>query len=345
MWQISAGDSGRDYSDVFLRFGLMAVGPGQLGPYETDDEYRDRSSWAWRDWMRDFCVGVGDRDYVILKQPYRRRAWRIAAVGQVHGDYQWREQLADVEGWDLQHTHDVSWRRPTEDPIINTGFVRRTIAKVGAGEVERRALELWETGAPLSPDPLPAPAEKVELDDLIDGLIDQGLPVSRAEEVVATLSRVTRLARWYDQHSSNVGEHEIRTFLIVPLLLALGWGEQQIKIEYQRVDVALFAGPYADGAQPTTVIESKRLHDGLSDAVAEQAKGYAAGFGSCERLLVSDGVRYKLSERAADGSWPDKAYGNLLNLLARHPLDGNIKGAPELFYALLPQRLSLRMAR
>jgi hypothetical protein len=46
-WQIAAGDGNRDYSDVFLKYGVILVGPGSEGPYHENKEvYDNDESWA-----------------------------------------------------------------------------------------------------------------------------------------------------------------------------------------------------------------------------------------------------------------------------------------------------------
>jgi hypothetical protein len=333
IWQISAGDSGRDYSYVFLRYGLIAVGPGRAGPW-PNDVYAP-GSWAYTEWLSDFCEEMQPGDLVVLKRPVQGLAWQMSAVGEVVGDYDWAPILADVEGWDLQHVRRVRWRAPTEESTVTRGYVRRTLARVNDPDTQDHARRLWKTGEDQTPVDLPEEVPELNLDEVVDTLVEHGLPVSRAERVISTIGRITRLARWYDNHSADVGEHEIRTFLIVPLLLALGWPEQQTKIEFRKIDVALFDRPYSSGDQPVTVIESKRLHDGLGTGVAAQAAAYAASYASVSSLVVSDGFRYKLSERDA-GGWTDVAYANLLNLRDRHPLNEEVKGARDLFVALLP---------
>lgn len=335
IWQISAGDSGRDYSDVFLRFGLMAVGPGSDGPWTDVDAYRDPESWSYREWMHDFCENVEDDDLVILKQPYKLNEWRIVAVGRVTSGYAWQEALADVEGWDLQHTHAVEWRKPLRVKRVKTGYVRRTLARVGNPKVQQLAEQIWAAGEPVPSQRLPTAAPQLRLENLIDSLVEHGLPVGRGEEIIAAIERVRRLARWYQNHQDDVGKHEIRTFLIIPLLLALGWPEQRIKVEFRRVDVALFERSYEPDATPTIVVESKRLYAGLGVDVSAQAAAYAAGYKTCHSLVISDGFRYKLAERRRK-DWHESAYASLLDLRDRHPIDVKIKGARELFLALLP---------
>ncbi len=43
IWQIKAGDSTRDYSEVFIHYGVMLIGSGEYGDYrksENKDKYR-----------------------------------------------------------------------------------------------------------------------------------------------------------------------------------------------------------------------------------------------------------------------------------------------------------------
>jgi hypothetical protein len=48
------------------------------------------------------------------------------------------------------------------------------------------------------------------------------------------LRRIRRLARFYlDRDWILTNEYDTRTFLVVPLLLALGWAEQRMKVELQ----------------------------------------------------------------------------------------------------------------
>jgi hypothetical protein len=49
VWQIRAGNDGRDYADVFLRFGVAAVGPGDPGPFR--DRYCDPTDDSYRRWL------------------------------------------------------------------------------------------------------------------------------------------------------------------------------------------------------------------------------------------------------------------------------------------------------
>ncbi len=169
---------------------------------------------------------ANEGDRLILKRPSGRR-WEILAVGKVTSPYYFESRLEDVEGWDLQHALNVEWR--VGEPNVVDGLSRGTLRRVGKSELCELADRLWEDWRPVQREALPTAPDEVEDDDLVERLIDHGVPTDRAELIASTIWQIRKLASWYQRRGSNVGEHEIRTFLIVPLLLALGWAEQRIK--------------------------------------------------------------------------------------------------------------------
>ncbi|MDA1347485.1 MAG: hypothetical protein O3A47_01230 [Chloroflexi bacterium] len=123
----------------------------------------------------------------------------------------------------------------------------------------------------------------------------------------------------------------------MPILLAIGWSEQRIKIEWKRTDLALFRDVYQRGAEPDLILESKRMREGLGYAERQVAR-YAREFPGCQRLIASDGIRYQLYRRGdPNGKWKFTAYMNLLKLRDRHPYLEDISGASDLGTELMPQ--------
>ncbi len=55
--------------------------------------------------LRRFCEGMNIGDVIVL----RRGTNSLLAVGEIVGEYEWREEFGDVEGWDLQHCRRVRW--------------------------------------------------------------------------------------------------------------------------------------------------------------------------------------------------------------------------------------------
>jgi len=152
-----------------------------------------------------------------------------------------------------------------------------------------------------------------------------------------TSQRIRRLVKWYNTEGKDIKEHETRTFLIIPLLLALGWPEQKLKIEWNNIDIAFFNKPYSekneDCNQCAIILESKKLREGLTYGTS-QAKTYASKYKKCNRLIVSDGCCYKLYKRK-ENQWKYSAYLNILKPKRNHPYEPNVKGAPDVFMSLM----------
>jgi hypothetical protein len=143
------------------------------------------------------------------------------------------------------------------------------------------------------------------------------------------------LADWYYYTSADISEHEIRAYLVWPLLQVLGWSEQCVKFEWKNLDLALMKKPYTEDTKnqiPVIIGETKRLFSGLT-MVRSQAENYAKKHG-CNSVLITDGVRYMIHERDDNGSIASM-YMNLLKLRDRHPYWEDIKGADELLTRLL----------
>lgn len=332
IWQIAAGDGTRDYSKVFLTYGVILVGPGTPGSYlENQSAYLTKDSWAYRDYFPSFPEHLEEGDLVVLKVPHSTQ-WKVSAVGKVISEYKYLDIFEDVEGWDLNHGRFVDWKKPSNE-FVTSGFRRGTFYGVNNKKAKQAALDIWNSGIPIPSKELPSTAKSLSDEEFIDTLISKGLSVNNAEDVTSAIWKIRRLAKWYNSHGSNLGEHEIRTFLIIPLIIALGWSEQRIKIELGNIDISLFDGPFNSEENISVIIESKRLWDGLRFA-PKQVQNYAKKYPECDIALVTDGVRYKLFEKNND-QWHYTSYANLLSLKKRHPHFDQINGAEHLFLKLL----------
>jgi hypothetical protein len=332
VWQVAAGDGTRDYSDVFLRFGVILVGPGDEGPYFENKEAYGPGGWVYRPFIPVIAEGISEGDTVILKKP-SGSAWEILAVGEVTSEYKHMETFGDVDGWDLQHGREIKWKQPIKQTVTE-GLRRGTLYAVYKEPPLEVARKIWTQGKELKSENIPEPQKEIEIDSMIDSLLEHGLPSGTAEVMGHTIWRLRRIAKWYVEHNEAAGEHEIRTFLIVPLLTSLGWAEQRIKIEKDGVDIVLLDRPYSDQSKPVLLIESKRLGDGLLYA-PDQAERYANDYPDCKFFAVSDGIRYKLYERH-NKQWRYSAYMNLLSPKAKHPYYREVDGAVAFFIKTIP---------
>lgn len=323
-WQVAAGSGGRDYSEEFLRFGMAFVG--------TDVDKMEEAK---------------EGDIFVLKSGI---SW-IRAVGRVvkrdgkicHGDREW---LHDFDGWKLPAYRYVEWFK-ADVPV--TGLTRGTMREIHNQAPKDVANKIID--GPIEPEkhePEPEPTEKVDDDTLISFLIKEGLRVSQADELTNTIARIRRLADYYFDCVpwEQVREHETRTFLVIPLLLALGWAEQQLKIELpcggrSKVDIAGFRRPYKgtrdDNKNCTLIIETKGFSSGLTYAL-EQGKRYSDSFESCKLVVVTNGYCYKIySKRGEEFENYPSAYLNLRDPRNKYPIDPDkVEGAPDAIKCLLP---------
>ena len=326
-WQIAAGSKGRNYVDQFLKFGLAFVGDE---PYVTT--------------MSMLAPG----DIVVLKQGMSR----IVAAGHVvsrngkHSGCNDKAWLRDFDGWDLPAWCNIDWHVP-KIPIKTTGLTRSPIQRVHQDSHKTIAEKLLELPK-RHRSPEPREAKQIADSQILEFLISEGLRPSAADEVTSTFGRIRLLADFYYKKCKweDIREHETRTFLIVPLLLALGWAEQQLKVELPadggRVDLACFSRPYnRKNSECVLIVESKDFATGL-DHAPQQARRYAKSFPACKVLVVSNGYCYKTYERDPKVGFSESpsAYLNLLRPTTKYPLDPeNVGGALEALKSLLPVTL------
>jgi hypothetical protein len=339
-WQVSAGyggerRGGRDYSDVFLDFGVMLTGPGEYGEYfENAHRYKQEKDGRR---VERFAEELEIDDVVVLKRPAGRQ-WEVRAVGVVKSTYVFLPVFDDVEGWDIQHGRRVEWVVPTGGQKPMSGFTQGTLNKVKPSETRQAIDTILSAENPIVSNPLPPTAGRLNNQDLIDNLIDNGMRAEDADHFIQAVKKIRELGEWYRElvrQGVKVKEHEPRTFLIVPLLLALGWTEQRLKIEWNNIDVAFFESPYNyKNNDPIMLLESKKLLESLGRGAIEQVLRYATKYPRCKRLVVSDGCSYKVFERQ-DGNWNYSAYLNILKPRSSHPYKGGINGASDVLLDLM----------
>jgi hypothetical protein len=318
-WQIANGDASRDYSQVFLDFGVACVGPGRWGSCHNDTWERlyefQKVPSNEMDRIRHFLrIKAGNR--IILKSG-RQKAIAIGDVIEMDGRvYHHSDSFADVDGWDLQHTIRVNWKVLNKDFQGNV-FDRRTVSRFAVqGVID----ELEQLASPLE---VLKPKHHIhdlsfkptfDYEYLEQCFVWVGVRTSDAENISKTIRRIERLAHWYlGQKDLWAGEHEIRTFLVVPLLDALGWAPQQIRIEKEvgrkKMDLLLYASPQDE--RPCLLIETKRMYEGSAQAIA-QALWYIENLDGLNHLTtycVTDGIRYWRYDKGEQG-WAPSAYMN-----------------------------------
>lgn len=330
-WIVSAGSNGRDYVGAFLDFGMAFIG----GESQLAQHARIREGDV-------LILKRGLREILAAGRVVDRGAGPAGRVPDEPGHPM--EFVHDFDGWDLAGYCYVDWHR-AEPPMQTAGLRMGTIYPA----TQREHIALAEQILAGPPHPAlkqePAPPAVVTDQEILEFLIAEGLRPAAADDLTNTLRRIRLLASYYYTKCrwEDIREHETRTFLVVPLLLALGWSEQQLKIEYpagngRRIDVVCFTKPFRKAGQDVSVIiETKDFQSGLDYAPA-QAMRYAEGFPSCRAVLVTNGYCYKLFERVESGEFSRRpsAYLNLLRPRAAYPLDPSVNGALGVLGRMLP---------
>lgn len=154
----------------------------------------------------------------------------------------------------------------------------------------------------------------------------EGLPSEHVDKLMATFASLQRVASWYRNETKRPegrpSEHETTCYLIIPLLLSLGWSQQTAAVEWNRVDVALFREMPPTEASLACVVEAKLLGRSVFSHFG-QASEYVlrAGRDRCDRLVVTDGIRYALHRRTKK-SFTLEAYLNILKMRDSYPMLG-----------------------
>jgi hypothetical protein len=323
VWQIAAGDSGRHYDDIFLRHDVVFLGPGRFGSY-CRAEYEDgpaarAASRNVLGQVRSFAEAVRPGDLVLL-----RKGYKVVSIGVADGSgYQHNDVFDDVYGWDLEHTRRVKWQRQHDQELadIQSSAVlfseRRQIPTFTRVEdplilprIEHLFSRTEDRPLALMPDALP---RSLTPDELGVELFRKGLPAGAIERVKSTIAERRRLIHWYSQGLSpnRPTEHEVVAHVILPLLLALGWSEQLLAIEWRRIDLAIFNRTPTSESNCRLICEAKAMGHGLQDC-REQAESYVENLDlkNCGKILLADGGRFYLYKRQAS-KWSAKPSGYL----------------------------------
>lgn len=314
VWQIASGSHGRDYSRLLRDHDFACLGPGDPGEYDpaTYDPLieQGRLSGQKAGAIRHFKESVRPGDHVLL-----RLGHRVVAIGVfAEEDYSWDPGLDDVRGWDLQHSRRVIWqdelsgdldRVQRHAPLFGDRKQIPMFTRVHHESILEPIRKLLRRAETRDLRPLPEPHSEI-LDDeaLAAVLFARGLSNRATEDVVRVLDRQRRLINWYREHGRAVGrptEHEVVAHIILPLLLALGWSEQLLAVEWNRIDLAGFSSAPTTAASCSLVCEAKGLGHGLA-GVLGQATGYVdqQALDNCRRILLTDGARFYVYAKRDD---------------------------------------------
>ena len=337
IWQQASGDTNRNYSAYCLKWGVILNGPGCFGKWPDceRDLLSDRSGRKATD-IRRFAEEIKPGHLVVL----RLGTGLVLAVGEIIGGYEWNDEFGDVDGWDLQHVRRVRWLWKGEQLFptyslkmgdttqrINNGPITRWLSELSIAEGKRS-----EPLVTLPPANGQGGISIVEVSEL---LFNKGVASGSIRNLLNEAGELTRIAAWY-KRSAKPSEHETVAYLVVPLLRALGWPPQRLAVEWNRIDVALFDRLPRKDESIRGVVEAKKLDDACLTAL-HQARGYVRPeYNSCDRVILTDGIRYGVYVSGGDIDFKLHGYLNLLRLRRNYPIYG-CGGAEAALLAMSPE--------
>ncbi len=296
VWQLASGPTDRSYADVFLRYGVGMIGPGDPGPWKPERYV------GFKGFVERFATQVKAGDVLVLRTGMKT----ICAIGIVASEYMYLNQFDDVNGWDLQHARRVRWfRLPKEhefgSPVFGANPTRWS--RVKNAEVRELAQKFvnspptrWQTAS------LPElPQEEPPLTEIPDGL----------HAIIAEANDLASLYTDEQAFGQCPAEDELVAHFIVPLLRALGWPVEYIAVKWENIDVAVFKALPRLPNNCHFIVEAKRLGSGVEGAL-DQAKEYLKNIGVQRDVVLTDGIRYRMYSCA--GQFACVAYANLVRL-------------------------------
>ncbi|MBP3040015.1 hypothetical protein J9303_11010 [Bacillaceae bacterium Marseille-Q3522] len=338
-WQQGGGDGDRVYCDICFKYGVILNGPGSAG--ELTDEVEKKmlsdgiSSRKISD-LRRFCFDMKDGDIVVLRVGTKE----IHGVGVIIGTYEWNNIFSDVDGWDMKHCRRVQWlwkaegnTKPKTFPVY-TLKQGDTTQKLDSQDVKTWISSLGFDFSKKSTLPiLPNDSDKeTKIEDIADYLYEKGAAGNSIKTLVDVIDDLHMIAKWY-KRTPAPSEFETEAYLIIPLLRALGWTPQKMAVEWNRVDIALFDKLPREDENLIAVVEAKRKDNSCLTAFS-QAEEYSKNKVRCNRLIVTDGLRYGIFTKDGD-QYKRHAYMNLTEFKEKYEIY-ECAGIKEALWAMTP---------
>lgn len=151
--------------------------------------------------------------------------------------------------------------------------------------------------------------EEINQESIAEFLYNKGTSGNSIERLINVIDDLHMIAKWYKKQDSP-SEFETESYLIIPLLRALGWTPQKMAIEWNKVNIALFQKLPRSDENLVAVVEAKRKGNSCLTAFS-QAERYSQNKKNCNRLIVTDGLRYGIFLKNQDSFYKLHAYMNL----------------------------------
>jgi hypothetical protein len=297
----------------------MIMGPSYLGSAKNAS-YASGTGLAKGNQVNAFANSVKVGDRVIV-----RKGREVIGIGEIHegATYQFTEQFGCILGWDLCHTWNVSWisdmslvqtipnpfsESQRQIATFNQVHNESTVKYVDAIPSEKFIKKEFKIASDIS--------KQLSYDDVRLKLFERGVSSRQIESIVSALRQCRQLSAWYSANKHSGGrptEHEVVSHMVLPLLLALGWSHQQIAVEWNRIDVALFLETPTEEDNCVGIIEAKGHGQSLGNVLA-QPQSYVESLKlmRARKVIITDGTNIFIHEISNEtGKFKDRPTGYL----------------------------------
>ena len=251
-----------------------------------------------------------------------------------------------MDGWSNSHIRRVRWlwSSPGAPKTFDTYTLKLgdTTQRLNSPDVYSwlESLEIPDGVRDRQPIELPHIGSNASVEDISEYLFSKGVSSASISNLLNEIGEFIRVSNWY-KREEHPSESETVSYLVVPLLRALGWTQQKMAIEWNRIDIALFSDLPRKMDNLSIVAEVKRMDSSCLSAF-EQAKSYALEARHCKRLIVTDGLRYGVFVKRKEAGCQDDqdfslhAYLNLTRLRHEYPVY-ECMGAKEALRVMAPE--------
>ena len=349
VWQVACGEPQRDYREVFFKYDVMLIGPGDHGAFEKKLYKRavkggevTKSHYSQ---ISNFANSPQPGDVVLL-----RLGHSIVGVGVIPpesaGGYGWSNAFSDVKEWNLQHYRRVAWGSSRligliqgGTPLFSNYKQQATFTRVHEERILRKINLLKGKSPSRRLKGLPSDEKDLSNEKYGQELFKSGLSNESVEKAIDAIEKACRLQNWYWNEDFYPAEHEIIAHMTIPLMLALGWSEQLMAVEWEKIDLAFFDRAPRKPENCVMICEGKRPHRPLESALG-QAKDYvkSKGLRRCKTILLTSGTRILIYKRKG-ASWSHHGYVNLERLKKQYIAVEGLNASDSLI-GLIPSRIS-----
>ena len=304
VWQIAAGEPGRDYRELFFDHDVMIMGPSGRGNALQNSYAVGKPNNPNRQ-VHGFVRGPKPGDRVLM-----RFAHDVIGIGQIPSEeesqYSFNETFRCVYGWQLCHCRRVIWAEGYELGSLASVFQiakqKPTFTRVHEQRIVKMVRDINNVYFERPLKEIPEIDSSVFSDDALGvELFRAGISNKNVSDILLALQQAERLLAWYPRSGRNPTENEIVSHIILPLFLGLGWSHQQSAVEWKKVDMAFFKKTPTNEENCVMVLEAKGLGNPLSD-VLHQPKHYAQSLGltNVKHILTTDGENLFVYEKSGN---------------------------------------------